>query len=307
MHSRLDRAALGLVVVAVVPYVALKVLWLGGSSIGVTDDAAIAELHSTRMVVGNNVTIALEVLAVGLAFALTSDRGRRVPAWIVLGLGTGAAGLLTPILLGLPLGTALQLVLHGDVRTGGMDDMRPWVFATVYGGFALMAIGLSVLAWGYAVRRWDEVLRRAPEPPNGWAVVLGGLGLLPFAVAMLWWGLSGPGASGPQGMDAVSQRTTLVVTGLLAVAGFLAPLARRTADRAPRVAWLLTWAGCATAALQAPTLVLLANDGNPSAAIVLMGLVTMPGSAAYGLVVLRRRLARQSLLVPRAEEPAVSA
>jgi hypothetical protein len=210
----------------------------------------------------------------------------------VLGLGAGATGLLAPILLGLPLGTVLQLAIQGNVRTGGMDHLSAWVFAMVYGGFAAMAVGISVLAWRYAARRWDDVLRRTPEPPAGWAVAIGALGLLPFGASMLWWGLSGPGDNGPQAMDAVSQRTTLVVTGLLAVAGFVTPLVRKKSRRVPRLAWLLTWVGCTTAALQAPTLVLLANDGHPTRAIALMGLLTMPGSSVYGLSVLRRRLLR---------------
>jgi len=292
MPSPLERASVGLVVVAVVPYVTLKVLWLAGSTVGISDEAALAELHSTRMVVGNNITIVLDLLAIGLALGLTSAWGRRVPAWFMLGLGAGATGLLAPILLGLPLGTVLQLVVEGNVRTGGMDRLSPWVFATVYGGFAAVAVGISVLAWRYAARRWDDVLRRAPEPPAGWAGVLGALGLLPFGAAMLWWGLSGPGDSGPQAMDAVSQRTTLVVTGLLGIAGFVTPLVRDTASRAPRMAWLVTWVGCTTAALQAPTLMLLANGGHPTHAIVLIGLLTIPGSSVYGLSVLRRRLVR---------------
>jgi hypothetical protein len=290
--SRLERIAVGLVVVAVVPYVALKVLWLAGSTIGVSDDAVLAELHSARMVGGNIVTIGLEVLAEGLAVGLTSSWGRRLPAWLVLALGAGASGLLAPILLGLPVGTILQLAIRGDVHTDGMDHMSPWVFATVYGGFALMAVGISALAWRYAVRRWGDVLDRAPRPPQAWAVTAGAIGLLPFGAATLWWGLAGPGSGGPQAMDAVSQRTTLVVTGLLALAGFAAPLARTVA---PGAAWLITWLGCTTAALQAPTLVLLANGGHPTRPILLLGLVTLPGSSVYGLMVLRRRLQRDRL------------
>ncbi len=290
MRFRVEQVALGLVVVAVVPYVALKVLWLTGATIGVDDESVLTELHSTRMVVGNNVTIGLELLAVGLALALTSAWGRRVPAWIMLGLGAGATGLLTPILLGLPIGSVLQLLVDGDVHTAGMDHLSPWVFATVYGGFALMAVGISVLAWRYAETRWGQVLRHPPQSPSLGVVVAGALGLIPFGAAMLWWGVFGPGASGPQGMGAVVQRTTLVVTGLLAVGGFVGPLSRTFCNQAPRLAWLLTWLGCTTAALQSPTQVLLANGGNPTPALVLLGLITVPGSSVYGLLILRRHL-----------------
>jgi hypothetical protein len=288
VRPRIETIALGLVVLAVVPYLALKLAWLNGAGVGVADRTALADLHSTRMVVGNNVTIVLELAAIGLAVALASGWGRRVPAWIVLGAGAGATGLLAPILLGLPIGSLLQLAVQGDLRTGGMDHLSPWVFATVYGGFGLMALGISALAFRYATARWGAVLDRAPERPPAGAVVAGGLGLVPFGAAMIWWGVSGPGAGGPQAMDAVVQRTTLAVTGLLALGSFLAPLLRRLSGRRPRLTWLVIWLGCTTAALQAPTQVLLANGGHPTTALVLTGVVTIPGSVIYGCWMLRR-------------------
>ena len=290
MRVRIEPVAFGLVVIAVVPYIALKLLWLTGASIGVRDETVLAELHSTRMIVGNNLTIVLELMAVGLALALASGWGRRVPAWIVLSVGAGATGLLAPILLGLPVGSVLQLAVQGDVRTGGMDHLSPWVFAVVYGGFGLMAIGIVVLASRYAAARWSQFLRRPPDTPPVGVSVAGGLGLLPFGAAMLWWGVFGPGSTGPQAMDAVVQRATLVVTGLLAVGGFLAPLVLWVSRRGPRLTWLAMWVGCTTAALQAPTQVLLANGGHPTRAMLLIGLVTVPGSLMYGLLVLRRHL-----------------
>ncbi len=173
MRVRVEAVAVGLVVVAVVPYLALKLLWLTGAGIGVRDEAALADLHSTRMVVGNNVTIMLELMAVGLALALASGWGRRVPAWIVLGAGAGATGLLAPLLLGLPVGSVLQLALEGHVFTGGMAHLTAWVFAVVYGGFGLMAIGIAVLAWRYAAARWGHVLRRGPAPDRPGLLTVG--------------------------------------------------------------------------------------------------------------------------------------
>jgi hypothetical protein len=292
---RVEPVALGLLVIAVVPYIALKLLWLTGASIGVRNETALAELHSTRMIVGNNVTILLELMAVGLALALSSGWGRRVPAWFMIGVGAGATGLLAPILLGLPVGSVLQLAVQGDVRTGGMDHLSPWVFAIVYGGFGLVAVGIVVLASRYAAARWGHVLRQAPGPPPVWVRVAGGLGLLPFGTAMLWWGVFGPGSTGPQAMDAVVQQATLVVTGLLAVGGFLAPLLPGISRRRPRLTWLAIWVGCTTAALQAPTHVLLADGGHPSRAMLLIGVLTVPGSSIYGLLLLRRHPAHDRL------------
>lgn len=299
MRSRIQTIALALAVVAVVPYTTLKLLWLGGATVGLKNSAAVAEIHSTRMVVGNGVTVVLELLAVGLAVSLTRPWGRRVPAWIVVGLAGGATGLLAPILLGLPLGSALQLAVRGNVRTSGMDNLSPWVFALVYGGFGLLAIAITVLAWRYTLDRWGCLLSRPPRPPAGWATIAGALGVLPFGATMLWWGLLGPGASGPQAMDTPVQRTVLVVAGLLATAGFLAPLLRTVAARWPRTAWLTTWVGCTTAALQGPTQVLLANGGDPTPAITLTALAATPASCAYGLAVLRRRAADIGVAQPR--------
>lgn len=286
MRSRVDRWGLGLVVLAVVPYIALKLAWLSGSDIGVRDADTVSELHSTRVVVGNNVTIVLELAAVALAVTLATGRGRRAPGWLVLGLLAGATGLLAPILVGLPLGSALQLVVAGDVHTDGMDHLSPWVFTTVYGGFGLLAVGIALLAWRYVVDRWHRVLDAAPARPSGWLLVVGAIGLLPIGTALLWWGATGPGDQGPQAMDTVVQRSVLVVTGLLAVAGYVAPLLTVPGLHA-RAAWVLTWVGCTTAALQGPALALLANGGRPTPGILLLTGPALLGGSAYGLLLLR--------------------
>lgn len=285
--------AFGLVIVAIVPYVALKVLWLTGSTVGFKDASAAAEMHSTRLVVGNNVTIGLELIAVALAIGLIHPRGVRVPAWVMVGIGASATGLLAPILIGLPLGSLLQLAVDGEVHTDGMDHLSGWVFALVYGGFCLLAISLFLLAWRYALIRWSSRLNRFPPLPTRWTLLAGVLGLLPFAAAMLWWGLSGPGNSGPQSMDAIAQRSVLVVAGLLALGGFLAPLVAQTWRWRPRVAWLITWTGCTTAALQSPAMLLLADQGRPTPAGAALALITIPGATAYGLLALRQPSSRR--------------
>ncbi len=103
-------------------------------------------------------------------------------------------------------------------------------------------------------------------------------------------------------MDAVVQRTTLVVTGLLALGGFGAPLLRGFPGRRPRLTWLVVWLGCSTAALQAPTQVLLANGGRPTTALVLIGVLAVPGSVVYGAWLLLRPSHRHA--PPPARRPA---
>ncbi|WP_235736844.1 hypothetical protein [Nocardioides alcanivorans] len=289
MRPQIQPIALGLVAVAVVPYMVLKLLWLSGSTIGMSEPAAVAEVQSTRMVVGNIVTMLLELLAVGLAVALTRPWGLRAPAWIVLCLAGGATGLLAPILLGLPLGSLIQFAVRADVHTSGMDNMSPWVFALAYGGFGLLAIAIAVLAWQYALIRWERVLAAPPRFPSARTITVGALGMLPFGTAMVWWGLFGPGEAGPQAMDTPSQRTALVVTGLLCIAGLMAPILGAMTQW-PRTAWLVTWVGCTTAALQGPTQLLLANGGDPTPAIALITVLATPASCGYGLLVLRQRI-----------------
>ena len=199
----------------------------------------------------------------------------------------GATGLLAPILLGLPIGVALQFLVRHTVSTGAEGNLEPWVFALVYTGFGLLGIALAALLGLYVLDRWHRLVAAPPPKPSTWVLVLGALGLLPFGVAMLWWGLAGAGTVGPQGMDSLEQRVFLLVTGSLAILGFGAPLVSAT-DR-PRLAWLVTWVGCTVTALQGPTQLLLARGGDPQPLVALITLAATPGSCAYGLAFLRAR------------------
>jgi hypothetical protein len=112
----LQDVALIAAVGATVPYLVLKLMWLGGSTAGVTSPDGLAEMHSTRFVAGNAITVALMLAAAAFAWALTRPWAERVPAWLVAVLGGGATGLLAPILLGMPIGLALQALVTGDVE-----------------------------------------------------------------------------------------------------------------------------------------------------------------------------------------------
>jgi hypothetical protein len=298
--SRTQRLALWLAAAAVVPYLLLKLLWLSGSTIGMTGDGATEEMASGRMVVGNVVTVAMVLVTVVVAVGLVRPWGRRVPGWLVLAPMVGAAGLLAPIVLGLPVGLAVQWVL--PTAAPAMDasgGLAPWVFALVYGGFVLLGCALAVLATIYARERWAATLGRAPRAPATWVIVVGGLGMSVFAIAMTYWGVAGPGSSGPQAMDGPAQRTVLLATGVLAAIGFATPLVPLVASRRPQLAWAAAVIGCASTALQGPAQLLLAHEGGLQPAVALVAVLATPAATVYGLGLVAARVRRDPCRVAR--------
>lgn len=278
-------------ILAVLPYVVLKVSWLGGSTIGLRDGDT-SELHSTRMVTGNIVTIGLELVAVALALALTRPWGRRVPGWVFFVLGTGATGLLAPMIIGLPMGVLLQLPVQHTVSSGSEGNLESWVFAIVYTGFVLLGVALSVLFGLYVVGRWGHILTQPPDAPSIPVAIVGAVGVVPFGAAMVWWSLCGPGTAGPQGMNSIAQRTVLAVTGLLVLSALLAPLHRRTNH--PHLIWLITWVGCTSAVMQGPAHLLLARGGHPQPAVAILGGAATVAGSLYILALLRSTYRRHS-------------
>lgn len=286
----LHQAAVSVAVVATVPYVVLKLLWLSGSTIGMTDDAGAAEMRGARYVAGNVITVLMVLTALAFVVALTRSWARRVPAWLVVVLGAGATGLLAPILLGLPLGLGIQLAVEGYVKPADDAGLAAWVFAVVYSGFGLLAVAMAVLVAAYVLERWGHLITAPPRPPAPLATVAGVIGLLPFGAAMTYWGVVGPGTTGPEGMDQLAQRTVLVVTGALSIAALAVPLLGDLVRRWPRSAWLVIWTGACVGALQGLALTLLAQGGDVRPVVAVIALVATPGSCIYGLSVLRRHL-----------------
>jgi hypothetical protein len=305
----LQRVALLAAVLATVPYLALKLLWLTGSTIGTTDRHGQDELSSTRFVAGNSITVLLMVVAALFVVALTRSWASRVPARLVFVLAAGATGLLGPILVGLPVGIAVQAVATGEVEPAEDTGMAAWVFAVVYCGFGLLGLAMAVLVIAHVLDRWGSLISQPPRRPSWPFTVAGAVGLLPFGAAMIFWGLAGPGSSGPQGMDLPAQRTVLVVTGMLSVAAFVAPMLSAVASRWPRLAWLTAWTGCCIAAFQGPTQVLLAEAGKVEPAVAVIAVLSAPGACIYGLGVLKQRLSQhtdgsRSALVAHVRRPA---
>ncbi|SCL41158.1 hypothetical protein GA0074692_6172 [Micromonospora pallida] len=170
------------------------------------------------------------------------------------------------------------------------------MFALVYGGFGVLALALAALLVLHVTQRWGWLLTDPPRPPRQWWAQLAGVAVLPFGLAMCYWGIAGPGAHGPAGMDAIAPRAVLTATGLLTLIGAAAPHLAGRAPFSPAVLWTLTWTGCATAALQGPTQLLLANAGRPAVLVAVLGLVATPAACAYGFTVLHQHIPRNRLV-----------
>ena len=119
---RLRTVAAVAAIASCLPYAALKVAWLTGSSVGSATAAGAASLHDGRHTAGNVATLAMELVAVMLALAFGHRRGQVLPAAIVLLPVWVGTGLLAPLALGLPLGLVAQAIV-GAPRARGTAFM----------------------------------------------------------------------------------------------------------------------------------------------------------------------------------------
>ena len=217
--GRLRTAAAAAAIAACLPYAALKVAWLTGSSVGSATALGAASLHDGRHTAGNVATLAMELVAVMLAQSRSvtgADRSSRrrsccIPVWV----GTG---LLAPVALGLPLG----IIGAGDRRR--ISPRRPdnglhgWVYAVVYGGFVVQAVALLTAFVLYARVRWAELLRLrmlepAPGPTPRRLAGAGAGAAVVYAVANLAWAVAGESLGAPPNFDTAAQKSLLVSTG----------------------------------------------------------------------------------------------
>ena len=156
------RLAVGYAAVAAtVPYLALKVAWLSGGTVGMADPAFFS---GPAYAFGNVLTAGMDLVAVVIALAFTHEWGLRIPAWLVLIPAWVATGFLAPIVVFMPFAPAA----FGDAPAG---PLRGWVYLLVYGGFAAQGLLLSAAFVLYARARWGRVLAgrnggARPERPH---------------------------------------------------------------------------------------------------------------------------------------------
>ncbi|WP_433326785.1 hypothetical protein [Spirillospora sp. CA-294931] len=213
-------------VVACLPYLVLKVIWIGGGNLGVGAEGQ-DEMHSDKYVVANVVTAGMELVAVLVAMAFTYEWGRRIPAWIVLVPVWVGTGLLAPFVVGLPSGLLVQAVVGGSAVPDNDGAMGTWVFAVIYGGFIIQGVTLLAAFVLYARVRWAPLFEtRTYELPSGTTrevqVLLArgaAVGAVLYAVLRVGWALR----SGE--FETAAQKTFVVVGAPLALLGAAATLA----------------------------------------------------------------------------------
>ncbi|MEU8250414.1 hypothetical protein [Nonomuraea sp. NPDC048916] len=139
-------------VAAMLPYLTLKILWMTGSSLGINDPDL---MNDPTMAGLNAMTFGMDVVGLLLALAFTVRQGMRLPAWLVLLPLWVGTGLLTIVVVMVPLGVLLEGT--GIFSTGG--PIEPWVYMMVYGGFVAQGVGLTVAFALYSRDRWPTAFR----------------------------------------------------------------------------------------------------------------------------------------------------
>lgn len=213
-------------IAAMLPYLTLKVLWLTGSTVGVSDP----HLMSDPAMVGlNAMTFGMDAVGLLLALAFTMRWGLRLPAWLVLAPLWVGTGLLSVVVVTAPI---IVVTAGTAVFSGG--PIEPWVYMMVYGGFMGQGVGLMAAFALYARDRWPVVFIAAlPRPTRSLQEVMA-WGALLVAVVIggikLWWMFGEPFAAAAQ--DGLK--------GLLAIAGAVALvlLVRGRGGFWPAPAWL---------------------------------------------------------------------
>ncbi|MFB6726315.1 hypothetical protein ACFCV3_39465 [Kribbella sp. NPDC056345] len=154
-----------LAMVATVPYLALKISWVSGGTIGMNDPAY---FDTTTYQIGNLVTIGMDAVAVAVAAALTFRWGQRIPAWLVLFPIWVATGFLAPIAVLTLLPSA-----SSSATTQAVEPLANWVFTVVYAGFAIQGVLLMTAFVLAAVTRWPSVFsQRLAGAPRSTAQTL---------------------------------------------------------------------------------------------------------------------------------------
>ncbi|MEU9355283.1 hypothetical protein AB0D65_30825 [Streptomyces griseoloalbus] len=299
---RSRRLLRAVAVVACLPYLSLKTIWVAGSHVGIPAGSPLLD-HDTAMVVANVVTVAMDGAVIVLALLLTRPWGRAVPAWLLAAPMWIAAGLLAPVMAGYPLQLLVRALggsAAGTSGGGGEPFLHEWVFAVVYTGFIVQGLALGALFVLYARDRWGHLWRgRTGDLPVGpagtaqrvTAVAAAVLALFPLTLRAVWaWGGTtglSAGVIADRGSDFHVLESLYVVYILAAVTGGLLLAFRRVPALPVRVPLVLAgigsgavacWGGWMAAAA-------LVTGGDPADRPTGLMLLAYAGQMITGLLV----------------------
>lgn len=251
------RVSCGVLVLATLPYLILKIHWLFGGTAGLNGMA-----DRTQVDALNAFTAGMDLVAALLAAVFAFGWGRRVPAWLILFPVWVGTGLLGEIVLGTPF-QALTAAVAGDPLLPADSAAAPppvasWVFGMVYAGFIVQGLAFLTAFVLYARDRWPAAFRgrvgegtvrvpavRALATPLTWTAAIGA-GFV--AVVNLAWSLGYTGGISADHADAFSRtaRTNGAVVAAFALAAAVGLIldASTRARRIPR--WIITvaaWVG----------------------------------------------------------------
>ncbi|WP_346115107.1 hypothetical protein [Nonomuraea maheshkhaliensis] len=256
-------------VAAMLPYLTLKILWLTGSDLGVSEPGL---MNDPAMIGMNAMTFGMDVVALLLALSFTMRWGLRLPAWLVLLPLWVGIGLLSVVAVAAPV---IAVIAGSEVLGGG--PIAPWIYLMVYGGFVGQAVGLMIAFVLYARDRWPGVFTTAvnhpfPSPTRPLQTVIA-WGALPVAVA-----IGGTKLVGAFGADA-SVLIQEGLKGVLAIAGAVALVAvvRRRGGGPFWRPLVLVWLGSGTLFGWGLYLVIVRSVGGPLSAGGAGGLVDLFG------------------------------
>jgi hypothetical protein len=250
--TRFARLAAGYgAIVFMLPYLALKIAWLAGNSIGFVDASLVSK---PGMIAANALSLGMDLVAVGLALTLTHRWGLRVPAWLVLFPMWVATGFLVPAVVIAPIAMIREaLTSHAAPSTDAM--LEPWVGAVVVASFAGQGAALIVAFVLYVRTRWADLLQSTTRaevrgPTHSVQVMLANLAAL-MAVAAgglhLVWAFGGTVGLGQRALSEPAAQWHLLngVWGLLSIAGAAGVLTMvHPWGRAPfKLVLSLTWIG----------------------------------------------------------------
>ncbi len=250
--SRARRLVCWATAAGMLPYFALKISWLSGSTVGIAD-RTLAE--SSTLYALNMITLGMDLLALLTALALTYRWGLRLPVWLLGFPMWVATGFLGTITLATPLGF-LATALGGTrlaPRTGEL--LHPWVYGMVYTAFTAQGLGLAIAFVLHLRARWPRLFTgRVRDLATGPSTVVqpvlaAALGAIAVGVAGLdlYWACGGTGglpAEAVAGRTATGQ-TVVAVFGLFALtaAAGVAVLVRRRSRARLALPLAAAWLG----------------------------------------------------------------